>query len=190
MRRLEEEGRVYKVRAAMCRYNLQTWTKDGGTGWTYTPTGLLTNSACAATMLSRRCLEDHEHVHLLNGRARNAQEYPMKLCQAICKAILQQQRYDEKSIVGTKLMETCQLTDAIMMMVDGEAIKADKHGIDSVTVRCMERGAGGDNEVLRHKGDWPGGCRDRLHEEDGMDKYGGRIRDGRKEMEELSEKKD
>ena len=55
----------------------------------------------------------------------------------------------------------------------------------SMTVSCGNKGQGGDNETRRPRGGWPGHWIDRMHEEEGgMYKFGGSIRDGRREMQE------
>ena len=58
------------------------------------PTGVLTNSQCVAEELSRRCTEDHEHVNLMEGRAKRAEEYPKAFCQAMVKGIRRQLKQD------------------------------------------------------------------------------------------------
>ena len=44
--------------------------------------------------MARRCPGDHEHVHLMGGRASAAQEYPQQLCEAICRGLAAQKRLD------------------------------------------------------------------------------------------------
>ena len=55
---------------------------------------MLTNSWCLQNELSRRCPKDHEHVHLVGGRASAAQEYPRELCEAICRGVANQKKHD------------------------------------------------------------------------------------------------
>lgn len=37
----------------------------------------------------------HDHVTLINGRAKAAQTYPPGLCRAVCKGLLEQMEVDE-----------------------------------------------------------------------------------------------
>ena len=65
-----------------------------GPGYAKKPTRFLTNSVVSARALSRRCPENHRHVHLMEGRARAAAVYPQELCRTICRATLEQAKAD------------------------------------------------------------------------------------------------
>ena len=81
-------------------------------------------------------------------------------------------------------------------MIEDEDLLVEHDQLGSPTLECKYnptiaenrgnvKGAAGDNIVTRPRGNWPGGWVDMIHEEDGgMDKFGGRIRDGRNEMKE------
>ena len=58
-----------------------------GVGHVRKETQYLTNSAELAKRLNQVCEGNHRHVHLINGRARQAQVYPPKLVKAILKGI-------------------------------------------------------------------------------------------------------
>ena len=53
-------------------------------------TGFLTNSKGISEELAKRCSGDHEHQPLLGGRAKVAEEYPPKLCEAIVKGVIKE----------------------------------------------------------------------------------------------------
>ena len=69
---------IATVRFDMCQFGmLSHWEgKQGPLGPGKKPTGMMTNSWCLQQELSRNCPGDHEHVHLVGGRASAAQEYP------------------------------------------------------------------------------------------------------------------
>ena len=52
-------------------------------------TGAVTNCMHVAKELARlQCDNSHRHVHLVDGRARECQNYPENFCEMICKAVL------------------------------------------------------------------------------------------------------
>ena len=53
-------------------------------------TGFLTNSKWIAEELSKKCSGDHEHQPLVGGRAKGAEEYPPKLCEAIVQGLMKE----------------------------------------------------------------------------------------------------
>ena len=72
-----------------CQYGLVA-TKKGVTGPAKKPTGFMTNSPKIAARLSLRCDGSHSHIHLNEGRAKAAEEYPDGLCKAICTGLREQ----------------------------------------------------------------------------------------------------
>ena len=80
----------------MCQYGMTSHIdgKNGPMGPVLKPTGMLTNSWCLQRELSLRCPRNHDHVHLVGGRASAAQEYPKALCEAICRGIPAQKAAD------------------------------------------------------------------------------------------------
>ena len=84
--KLCRDAGVYVTVADQCRYGLTSIGPEGK-GPAQKPTKFMTNSPCIAKELSRRCpnrmthsAKAHKHVHLMNGRAKAAQEYPSALC--------------------------------------------------------------------------------------------------------------
>ena len=89
MTKLRECPAVYTAEAHMCAFGMQSRDRHGP-GYAKKPTRFLTNSVVSAKALSRRCPNNHRHVHLMEGRARAAAIYPQELCRTICRATLEQ----------------------------------------------------------------------------------------------------
>ena len=146
------------------------------------PRGFLTNSWCIAGSLSKKCLGNPEHVHLLNGKAAAA-VYPEELCRAICRGLAQQKKAHIRNLATSRELRPKEVREAVMTMMDAAEETRAGDAIKSLTTRATARGAGGDNEVVRPKGEWPDEWMDRLHEEEGgMDKFGVRMTDGREHL--------
>ena len=88
----------YTAEAHICAYGMQSKDKHGP-GYAKQPTRFLTNSVVSARALSRRCPENHRHVHLMEGRARAAAVDPQALCRVICRATLEQAKADAGDLV-------------------------------------------------------------------------------------------
>ena len=70
---------LYAVTSNMCVFGMTTPLRGGdGEGYVANLTRWLTNSPCLAETLDRHCPGDHEHTHLLGGRAGAAQVYPQR----------------------------------------------------------------------------------------------------------------
>ena len=76
-----------------------------GKGLVKKPTKFLTNSRRLFEKLHVQCVnatvpadQRHRHVHLVGGRARQAQIYPKALCKAVCAGIAQQRKDDENGM--------------------------------------------------------------------------------------------
>ena len=108
------------VRADQCQYGLQSsWGRVGSElGPVLKPTRFMTNSSKIAGELSLRCgqKESHaKHVHLMGGRAEKAAEYPKGLCEAICRGLALQRRYDTSRHVGTNPMSIVQVKEMMSL---------------------------------------------------------------------------
>ena len=77
---------VFVVQSPMCYWHMLAEDMQG-VGHVRKETQYLTNSAELAKRLNQVCEGNHRHVHLINGRARQAQVYPPKLVKAILKGI-------------------------------------------------------------------------------------------------------
>ena len=96
IKEIEAMRGVVRIRLDMCQFGMTShWDKkDGPIGPVLKPTGMLTNSWCLQLELAKRCPRDHEHVHLVGGRAAAAQEYPRELCESICRGLAAQKKAD------------------------------------------------------------------------------------------------
>ena len=61
--------------------------------------GFMTNSSCIAKNLNLKCPNTitrkiHDHMVLIDGRAKKAEIYPPSLCRAVCKGLIEQLRAD------------------------------------------------------------------------------------------------
>ena len=65
-----------------------------GEGLNKKTTAVITNSEAIAEKISRRCPGGHTHVALVGGRAKKAQVYPKKCCEAVVQGIREQVRRD------------------------------------------------------------------------------------------------
>ena len=93
---MAEEG-MYLVKGPMCHWGMTS--EDGiGTGLVKKETGWLTNSQILAQTLQQECSNRtgkspwHRHVHLINGRAKRAQVYPIALVRAVLKGLRKELR--------------------------------------------------------------------------------------------------
>ena len=93
---LEYEENVYITVADLCMYGLETrGDQKGSRVKAKKTTRFMTSSPEIARTLSVRCDRSHWHQALVSGRASKAQEYPERLCQAICKGLMKQLELDE-----------------------------------------------------------------------------------------------
>eukprot|EP00972_Heterocapsa_arctica_P056268 8301268-Heterocapsa_arctica.AAC.1 len=86
MIRLSSMLGVERVIGHMCAHGM--WqVDDEGPGLIKKATGFLTNIQRIADRIGVRCSGDHRHIHLMGGRATQAQVYPERLCRAICLGV-------------------------------------------------------------------------------------------------------
>ena len=96
---LQRQG-VVRFTGDQCRYGLTS--SDGHReGPARKRTSFMTNSPCIVKKLSLRCPNSrdykvHDHVVLINGRAKAAQVYPPALCRAVCVGLNEQIEADRK----------------------------------------------------------------------------------------------
>ena len=84
MKSLIQTPGVFHVKGDMCCWGLRATDDKGREGLVRKATGWLTNNERLATLLSRRCTGDHQHVSLLGGgRASRAQQYTLELRRGI-----------------------------------------------------------------------------------------------------------
>ena len=86
---------VYTVQGPMCRFDMMS-EDEHGVSYVKKETQFVTNSPRLAEALQGVCSNMdgsrpwHRHVHLINGRASRAKEYPPKMVIAVLKAIREQ----------------------------------------------------------------------------------------------------
>ena len=88
------DGSASLVGTHMCRFGMSSHIRerDGDRGLAKQTTGVMTSSGCMAAQLDRRCNGQHDHVHVVGGRASTAQVCPQLLCEAMPRDIAQQKR--------------------------------------------------------------------------------------------------
>ena len=89
-----EKG-VYKVDFDFCMLGMEARGDDGVMRPAKKRTGVVTNSEAVASVLERaQCRNEHEHVHLLGGKAGPCQIYPDKFCRLVCEGVKQELAHD------------------------------------------------------------------------------------------------
>lgn len=143
------------------------------------PIGFMSNSPGVARYSSRRCNDDHQHVHLMGGRAAGAAVYPPELCRAICAGIAEQFNEDKRGRVQTLPMNAKSLLSINMAccQATGNPRYVERDDGRGLSGMQMEAAAQGEvrNEfrmprpagVTRLRGSWPEHWADDIHEYDG-----------------------
>jgi len=90
---LLDDPRVHRVRGDMCCFGMYQ-EKDGEQHLVKKPPGFMTNAPMIAEKLDQKCDGGHEHVYLLNGRAKRAEVYPDELCFRILEGLVDQMKMD------------------------------------------------------------------------------------------------
>ena len=118
IKKLEKEEGVEISVADQCMYGLKTWGPDGRRQATAKKrTKFMTNCVGIARELSKQCNGEHEHQHLVNGRAKWAARYPPGLCRAICKGMLEEVTATKKNV---NYLCRVQATDRITETTQGK----------------------------------------------------------------------
>ena len=107
------------IRVGHVRVWYEGTDRYGREGEVVKPTMIMTNSPETARMLETRCRnnrkqqgqEQHEHVQLVGGLAKQAQVYPRKCCRIMCERIAAQRRGDELMIIGLPPMSLGEVED-------------------------------------------------------------------------------
>ena len=109
----------YLVRGDMCPHGM-TAQDEHGEGLVLKPTGWMTNSWFIAEEVGVRCDnlyksipgDRHRHVHLVSGKARACQVYPVSLCLRILRG-LYRQLSDDRLILQRQIGTVCneEITD-------------------------------------------------------------------------------
>ena len=91
--------KVQKVKGDMCEFGM-TQEDRQGTGHVKKSTGFMIHAPAIATALAQTCQGGHRHITLVNGRAKQAEIYPDKLCTEILKGLVQQMKTGERLCQG------------------------------------------------------------------------------------------
>ena len=100
----------------MCAYGM-TSRDEHGEGLVKKPTRILSSSPEVLKRVEARCSNErgedmHRHVHLVQGRAKEAQVYPQALCLRICEGIAAQKRLDSLGLRARPIMSIDEMRDA------------------------------------------------------------------------------
>ena len=79
--------RVNAVVSDQCEYGLLTPDMDGNPTPAKKPTRWMSSSAMMLKRLSRICSKNHQHQHLVGGRAKAAEDYSFELVTEILRGI-------------------------------------------------------------------------------------------------------
>ena len=132
---LARQENVEKVTSDLCMFGLTT---RGSTPEERVAaqkrTIFMTNSPEMARALDRRCDGGHRHQHLVQGRAKQSEEYTDELCQAMCIGVKNQVKWDKTQ---TKCLLTVKSSDKVGEVPEEEYVHEDaKWAWDDVTGKC------------------------------------------------------
>lgn len=102
MRKLMDDPRVGSTVAHMCQFGTIPKGADGSLMPVKKATTFESSSQLIVDEISKRCDGSQEHQPLVDGRARRAQIYPPRLCQAMLRGI-DRQRIREGAILPERL---------------------------------------------------------------------------------------
>ena len=80
-----------------CQFGLQTRAGKGRMP-ARKRTRFMGNAGEILKELQKRCKGEHEHQHLIGGRAKEAGRYPRGLCQAICRGFIRQRQLRDQNV--------------------------------------------------------------------------------------------
>ncbi len=122
--------------ADMCQFGMTT-VVDGVEEPVQKRTKTVSNSPEVLKRVDVRCPnlggrgEKHDHAQLLNGRARQAQVYPKKFCQAVCEGIAAQKKLRALGLESRELLTQEEMELAADSLERGEESPSDAlHGED------------------------------------------------------------
>ena len=124
-------------------------------------TGFMSSSQFILEELDMKYPGGHEQVPLVAGRAAGAAIYPQMLCEAICRGVARQTKYDRGSLVTTGKMTYTGLKSFFRHVCDLQG--SSRNAVEQILSTSMREGA------HRPTGDYPDHWLDYWHEEDGGD---------------------
>ena len=103
---------VQVVNVDMCQFGLVAKDSDGTLKPAKKPTRIMTNAPEVARRVARVCpnrdpssRHRHEHVMLVDGRARQAQKYTKAFCECVCRGIAAQRARRDEGVMHLPLMD-------------------------------------------------------------------------------------
>ena len=102
IKQLVDSPMVVKAYANMCAFGIITSEDKERVAPVLKPTVFLANSTAVQIELSKKCPGCARHVHLVEGNARAAQVYPLALCRAVCRGIVDQALLDYQALRRVK----------------------------------------------------------------------------------------
>ena len=123
------------------------------------PTGFMSNSKFILEELDKKCPGDHKHVPLIAGRAAGAAIYPQALCEAICRGIAKQKKYDQGNRVMTGRLAYTGLKSFVRHLCDLQG--SSRNAVEQILSTSLKEG------IHRPTGEYPDHWLDYWHEEDG-----------------------
>ena len=93
IRKMLKQLDVNVVESDQCMFGLKTWgAPRAQLVLAKKPTKFMTNSRAIGAELRRKCDKSHDHQSLVDGRGKGAARYPLALCRAICKGIVEEKK--------------------------------------------------------------------------------------------------
>ena len=89
---------VKTVVGDQCQFGLETKGVEGRNTPARKRIRFMSNSSDILNELGRLCPGDHDHQHLVNGRAEKAAVYPDGLCRAICRGLSKEIDIEKRKI--------------------------------------------------------------------------------------------
>lgn len=96
-----QDSRNIQGNTDMCTFGLAHEELDGTRTLVKKPTGFVMESSGFADKSVKLCEGGHTYRHLVAGRATEAENYPDKLCGAICRGPMQELVTDEAQLATT-----------------------------------------------------------------------------------------
>ena len=123
---------VWRVRADQCQQGLHI---QGAEHPSRKPTDFMVNSRRMAERLSKRCQGGHQHQPLINGRAKQAERYPEKLCDEILKGFKEEMQEGRSTYFAVEDLQSWVFAE------EGEAEEAEEDDLEDALDQEVEEAA-------------------------------------------------
>ena len=118
------------------------------------PTRFASNSWCVLEEACRRCSGEHRHQSLMGGRAAAAAEYTPELCEAFCRGLARQKRYDQQQMATSRRHGRSELKALIRRLTENvkrDATCAEKPKYTNPILLTAVSGAGGRGRAEKYR---------------------------------------